>query len=125
MKKTHFLLAFALATTSFSARPIPLMESCSVYGVYEVRPLHIPYDCYILQGDDIKERYELDDTKILYPHSLTAGTYSINVKRTASEWYEIQYKDLYLKTSGCYKYTYGNDAILKWYGTYGKLIFED
>ena len=55
--------------------------------------------------------------------------YKVEVKRVASDLYQVLHEDLYIKTRFCYKYSYGEEAILEIdspYGyTVGKIIFVD
>jgi hypothetical protein len=48
-----------------------------------------------------------------------------NVKRIDQDLYRSG--DLYIQTSYCYHYTYGETAVLKWDGSYGdnKIIWND
>jgi len=62
------------------------------------------------------------------PVRIDAGVYEVNVRRKASNLYEIQGKNLQIETRYCYQYSFGEDAILKitsasgW--SVGKLIFD-
>ena len=56
--------------------------------------------------------------------SLAAEAYKLTgVKRVDSDLYRSG--NLYIETRYCYHYTYGEDAILKWDGLSGKIIWDD
>lgn len=120
-------LCFALiGILMFSGNYDQSSEKCDVYGVYSAEDLDLPIGSYAVVDDEIKEGYELSDIKILSSTRLQPGTYSVDVKRKESGWYEVLHKDLYLKTGYCssYSFTYF-DAVLVWRGSYGTLILED
>jgi hypothetical protein len=65
-----------------------------------------------------------DIDKVLVPKTQSAGNYKVSVKREEDNFYELNFSGLYAKTSYCYEYTYGSDAVLSWNGYNGKLTFE-
>jgi hypothetical protein len=46
-----------------------------------------------------------------------------SVKRVDKDLYRSG--NIYIETKYCYRYTYGEDAILKWDGFSGKIIWDD
>jgi hypothetical protein len=47
-----------------------------------------------------------------------SGNYSVTVSHEDDDWYSVAGQDVWIKTSGCYNYTYGSEAVLR-LGVYG------
>ena len=51
-----------------------------------------------------------------------AGKFSVNVTREDDDWYSILGQDLFVKTSSCFEFAYGEEAVLSIVGgSYGSL----
>ena len=53
----------------------------------------------------------------------SSGNYSVTVTREEDDWYEVQGQDVWLKTSGCYAYSYGEESVLKVSGYGGGTLY--
>ena len=76
--------------------------------------------------DSYEEAVEVDI--LLIPTEVEPGVYSVSVTREADDLCSMDGYNLYVKTSFCYEYAYGEDAVMKVQShsgfTFGKLIFE-
>ena len=59
--------------------------------------------------------------------SLYAEYYKVNVIRVTEDLYKDNYSGVFIKTSFCFEYAYGEDAVLKYddFGFNNMLIFQD
>lgn len=71
----------------------------------------------------IFENTECDVKEVYAKTRVPAGDYEVTVTRREKDWYEINGKDIFIKTRYCYEYAYSEDVVLSWNGYGGELIF--
>jgi len=63
---------------------------------------------------------------ILLTTFITADNYEVSLTRKGNNFYQVNYKNIFVQTNYCYEYAYSEDSILKLNGAYSsEVIFLD
>jgi hypothetical protein len=89
---------------------------CYTYAYSEDAALS-PYEVVFLESGD-----KCDVKQVLGDAGPSSGTYEVSVTRESDNLYSTL-EGIFIKTSMCYHYGYGDEAILKLTGLGGTLIF--
>ena len=117
MNCIYLLLAFLIGF------PTQKTKSCNVEKIYNVVELSsVSYGAKVLANGQVFDNY---DTKILVPTDLSSGLYDLSVTTEDGDFFSADNGTIYLETSSCYKYVYGESVVLKWSGYSGTLLFDD
>lgn len=96
--------------------------SCDIDDVLEAKSL--PANSYAVTGyGDYEEASE-----VIVPTKMDAGTYSEYLTRKGDDLYKVDGYNLFIKTSMCYEYAYGQEAIIEIQSssgyTFGEVTFK-
>lgn len=81
--------------------------SCDIDDILEARSL--PANSYAVTGyGDYEEASE-----VIVPVKIDRGTYSESLTRKGDNLYKVDGINLFIKTSMCYEYAYGQEAIIE------------
>ena len=119
MTKT-LIITVVLLTFLTSYNP-PLATECEIESIYTgIVP---DKGTQVLTSDDEIEEIKL----ILVPSEIKQGNYVVTISRKGKNLYQIDNKDIYLKTKYCYEYATRQEVVIKVEGSYsytkGKIIF--
>jgi len=95
-------------------------DQCEIETIYGVKNLY-SIEKLMIDG----QIYDGSDVKALQKMSLDQGLYEVSVTKKDQDMYEVDYENLIIETRYCYEYSYSQDAIIKWNGYGGTLIFMD
>lgn len=121
---SYLLLVFGILNMSMSPIEIDTknINSCDIDDVLEAKTL--PANSYAVTGyGDYEEA-----TEVIVPTKLDAGTYSEYLTRKGDDLYKIDGFNIFIKTSMCYEYAYGQEAIIEIQSssgyTFGEVTFK-
>ena len=95
-------------------------DQCPIENIYPLTDLS-SIDKLMINGE-IYDGYEVE---ALQKMTLDDGLYEVSVTRKDSDMYRVDYEKIMIETRYCYEYSYSQDAIIKWNGYSGVLIFVD
>jgi hypothetical protein len=102
------LVPWVMASRYPAGTVLPGRAPCGVRAVYQ--SVAVPYGTLVttmLGGVE-------EVTAVYSPMQLQGGTYTVAVTRKSQDFYQVDQREIFIRTAYCYEYAYGESAVLEY-----------